>query len=212
MDLGGIGGAGGAGYGSTITGASIVYGGGGGGGGTWDGTGGATSDGSGGLGGAGGGGAGAQLPGTAAAAGTDGLGGGGGGGGRTDGTASVAGGDGGDGVVIARYYTDARDLEVETAPGDKVYGGSLTTPVVQIQDGAGTDVALEGIQVTATLTSGTGTLTNESATTNASGTATFTGFALEAFAGDYTIEFRASLLSSVSTDVRVTGRSLTVLA
>ena len=105
-DIGGIGGAGGLGYRSSITGASVVYGGGGGGGGTWDGSGSARSDGTGGAGGEGGGGAGAQLPGTAAAAGSDGLGGGGGGGGRTDGTASVAGADGGDGVVIVRYLTD----------------------------------------------------------------------------------------------------------
>lgn len=93
----GIGGNGGVGLASSITGSSVYYGGGGGGGGR-DTNSGATS--SGGTGGTGGGGAGSGQG--AATSGTDGLGGGGGGSG-----ADGKGGDGGDGIVIVRYKGDA---------------------------------------------------------------------------------------------------------
>jgi autotransporter-associated beta strand protein len=91
----GVGGNGGAGLASSITGSSVTYGGGGGGGGR-DTNGGATS--AGGSGGAGGGGAGTGTGTGSATSGTDGLGGGGGGSG-----ADGKGGDGGDGIVVVRY-------------------------------------------------------------------------------------------------------------
>lgn len=93
------GGAGGNGVASSISGASVTYGGGGGGGED------AADTGGGGAGGAGGGGqggtdgAGGSTPGD----GTDGLGGGGGGRGEDQTTATA--GDGGDGVVVIRYKT-----------------------------------------------------------------------------------------------------------
>jgi len=115
-NAGGIGGAGGGGVTSSIT--SGTYGGGGGGGGSWDGSGSSQSDGGGGAGGSGGGGAGAQLPGTVAASGVNGLGGGGGGGGYTNGSASTAGGSGGSGVVIVAYETQGSTIAT---------GGTVTT-------------------------------------------------------------------------------------
>lgn len=200
--LGGNGGAGGAGTSSSITGSAVVYGGGGGGAGAWNGQTGGAAAGTGGLGGSGGGGNGSQLTGSISTAGTDGLGGGGGGGGMTDGSRSAFGARGGNGVVIVRYLTRGL-LVVSTPPGDKPYGGSVATPVVQIQDGYGNNLALPDVALTATLTSGSGTLSGATATTSASGTATFTGFSLDAAAGSYVVTFSATDLTSVTSAIQV---------
>lgn len=200
---GAIGGAGGVGVASSITGSSVTYGGGGGGGGAWDGTGSTAADGSGGTGGTGGGGDGSQLPSTIAASGVDGRGGGGGGGGYTAAGISAAGADGGDGVVIVRYLTTARNLVVTTSPGNTTVGGSLVPPVVQVQDGTGGDVALAGVAVSASLTTGSGTLSNAVAVTDASGAASFTSFGLDGAAGNYVVEFSARLLSAATTPIRI---------
>lgn len=196
---GGDGGAGGGGHTSMITGSAVQYGGGGGGGGV------TTADnnyGEGGDGTSGGGYGGGRY--SAATAGTDGLGGGGGGGGYKNSSTSAAGGRGGDGIVILRYFTSARDLVVTTNPGNRQIGGSLQTPVVQIQDGSGSPVSLAGRTVTASLTTGSGTLTNATAVTDASGTATFTGFALDASAGSYVVTFTSDLLASASSAITIT--------
>jgi hypothetical protein len=195
---GGNGGAGGGGHTSMITGSAVQYGGGGGGGGviTADNLSGEGGDGTGG-GGYGGG----RY--SAATAGTDGLGGGGGGGGYKDSSTSAAGGRGGDGIVIIRYFTSARDLVVTTAPGNRQVDGSLQTPVVQIQNGSGSPVSLAGRTVTASLTTGGGTLTNATAVTDASGTATFPGFALDAGTGSYVVTFTSDLLASASSGITI---------
>lgn len=197
---GGTGGAGGGGHTSSITGSAVQYGGGGGGGGV------TTVDnlsGEGGDGTHGGGYGGGRY--SAATNGTDGVGGGGGGGGYKDGSTSAAGGRGGDGIVVIRYFTSARDLVVTTAPGNRLVGGSLQTPVVQIQDGSGGNVSLSGRTVTASLTSGTGTLTSTTAVTDASGTATFTGFALDASEGSYVVTFTSDLLASASSGITISS-------
>lgn len=197
---GGNGGRGGGGHTSSITGSAVQYGGGGGGGGVM------TVDnlsGEGGDGTHGGGYGGGRY--SAATNGTDGVGGGGGGGGYKDGSTSAAGGRGGDGVVIIRYFTSARDLVVTTAPGNRLVGGSLQAPVVQIQDGSGGNVALAGRTVTASLTTGTGTLTSTTAVTDASGTATFTGFALDASEGSYVVTFTSDLLASASSGITISS-------
>jgi hypothetical protein len=213
-----VAGAGGSGTSSSITGTSVVYGGGGGGGIHTD----ATTDKSPGTGGAGGGGAGAAMvstsrsQGAAGVAGIDGLGGGGGGGSVTDNSnAAATGGDGGDGVVVVRYYTSARSLSVSQQPGS--YGvrtGWSTVPKVQVVDGSGSAVALSGVTVTASFnaTSGSATLSNATAVTDASGIATFTNLTVSgapATAG--TLTFSADLLASgTSSSFTITGVTLTL--
>jgi hypothetical protein len=92
-----LGGNGGNGLQSSISGANLYYAGGGGGG--------SNTGGSGGSGGSGGGGRGCSNGnGTGMTAGTDGL--GGGGGGCRDITVNVSGARGGSGIVIIRYKTD----------------------------------------------------------------------------------------------------------
>jgi len=180
-------GKGGNGFTSLISGTSTVYAGGGGGG--YE-----RLSGSGGLagvGGTGGGGAGAfstsnttSVNGTAATVNR------GGGGGGAAGGGGGAGGAGGSGIVIIRYK--APTMAITTQPSATVLSGSnFAQPVViQILDGNGSPVP--GIVVTAAIQSGTGgTLSNNTATTDASGNATFTNLQLSGPAGNsYTLNFK----------------------
>ena len=114
---------------------------------------------------------------------------GGGGGGAAGGTGGV-GGAGGSGIVIIRYK--ASTMAVTTQPSLIVPAGTnFAQPVViQILDGNG--LAVAGIVVTASIQSGTGgTLNNNTATTDASGNATFTNLQLSGPAGNaYTLNFQ----------------------
>ncbi len=85
----------------------------------------------------------------------------------------------------------AAKLGLTTQPATTAQSGiALTTqPVVQIQDASGNAVSQNGVLVTATTVSGTGTLTSATATTNASGVATFSGLTLSGTAGSYTFRF-----------------------
>ncbi len=101
----------------------------------------------------------------------------GGGGGGAAGGAGGTGGAGGSGIVIIRYK--APTMAITTQPSVIVpTGTNFAQPVViQILDGNG--VAVPGIVVTASIQSGTGgTLSNNTATTDASGNATFTNLQL----------------------------------
>ncbi len=93
----------------------------------------------------------------------------------------------------------ATKLGLTTQPATTAQSGVLLTtqPVVQIQDASGNAVSQNGVLVTATTVSGTGTLTNATATTNASGVATFSGLTLSGTAGSYTFRFTASGLTQV---------------
>ena len=91
--------------------------------------------------------------------------------------AAVTGGAGGSGIVIIRYK--APTMAITTQPSVIVPAGTnFTRPVVvQILDGSG--AAVPGIVVTASIQSGTGgTLSNNTAITDASGNATFTNLQL----------------------------------
>jgi hypothetical protein len=115
-----IGGQGGDGISSAISGSAVTYGGGGGGG-VNSNSGAATS---GGLGGAGGGGVGARCDRCDGTAGTNGLGGGGGGG-----DAEGRGGSGGSGIVIVSYVTPAAptNTSAPVVSGTTRNGETLTT-------------------------------------------------------------------------------------
>ncbi len=64
-----------------------------------------------------------------------------------------------------------------------------TQPVVQLRDAAGNAVADSGVRVQAALASGTGTVTNDSATSGNNGRAAFAGLAIRALVGSYTLRF-----------------------
>lgn len=179
-------GKGGDGFTSLISGTSTVYAGGGGGGFQHLGT----SSGNSGSGGNGGGGAGGSGTGTAFQSGTAGTANRGSGGGGAGGTTSGAGGSGGSGIVIIRYT--APTMAITTQPSAIVPGGSNFAQPVVIQILNGNGVAVPGIVVTASIQSGTGgTLTNNTATTDASGNATFSNLQLSGPSGNaYTLNFQ----------------------
>ncbi len=116
-----IGGAGGDGISSSITGSAVVYGGGGGGGVNSN----AGPASTGGLGGAGGGGNGARCDQCNGTDGTDGRGGGGGGG-----DAEGRGGSGGDGVVIVSYATYVPTTTTTTTTTTTIAPSVSTTSTV----------------------------------------------------------------------------------
>lgn len=229
-------GAGGVGSLSTISGARVYYGGGGGGSahGTW--TNATTWDSSiviaPGSGGIGGGGVGGRVV-TAAlnsavvgGSGTDGLGGGGGGAANfwQDGTTYTStGGDGGDGVVIVRYYSNWLSMSVGGAqqPSDYTYSPAVAdwdtaAPKVQLIDASGTALTTSGVTVTASFTASSGsvTLTNDTATTDANGVADFSSLILDGDAGTAgTLTFEATGYASVtSSSITIEKAPLTVTA
>ena len=202
-------GKGGDGFTSLISGTSTVYAGGGGGGFQHLGT----SSGNAGAGGTGGGGAGGSGTGSASQSGTAGTANRGGGGGGAGGSAGGAGGIGGSGIVIIRYK--APTMAITTQPSVIVPAGSnFAQPVViQILDGNGAGVS--GVIVTAAIQSGTGgTLSNNTATTDASGNATFTNLQLSGPASNaYTLNFQVpgSATVVVSNTINICGVPLSTI-
>ncbi len=202
-------GKGGDGFTSLISGSSIVYAGGGGGGFQHLGS----SSGNAGAGGNGGGGNGGSGTGSVAANGGVGTANRGAGGGGAGGTTGGAGGAGGSGIVIIRYQ--APSMAITTQPSVVVPAGSnFAQPVViQILDGNG--LAVPGIVVTASIQSGTGgTLGNNTATTDASGNATFTNLQLSGPAGNpYTLNFQVpgSATLVVSNTINICGVPLSTI-
>ncbi len=103
----------------------------------------------------------------------------------------------------------ASQLVITTQPSDSVQGGAPfpRQPVVRLLDASGNPVAQAGVTVTAAIASGGGTLGGTTtATTNASGVATFTNLSISGAAGDRTLSFSATgLTGATSTTVRVTS-------
>ena len=74
-------------------------------------------------------------------------------------------------------------------------------PVIQVQDELGNPSPKAGLAITATLSSGPGgTLQHASATTDASGQATFSDLSLTGLVGDYKLSFSAPSLTGVASD------------
>ena len=71
-------------------------------------------------------------------------------------------------------------------------------PVIQLKDAQGNDIATGGVVVTASITSGSGTLTNATATTTPAGTATFSGLTISGTPGNFTLQFAAPSFTSLS--------------
>ncbi len=111
-------------------------------------------------------------------------------------------------VTIALGAGPATKLGLATAPGASAQSGALLAPqpAVQVQDLAGNAVAQAGVQVTAAIATGGGTLggtlTQQS---NAGGVATFTDLAISGSSGGRTLAFSAPGLTGVSSGTITIG-------
>ncbi len=122
-------------------------------------------------------------------------------------------------VAVAATQPPATQLALSTAPGASVVsGGKLSPqPVVQLRDGSGNNVPQAGVTVTAAIQSGGGALTGTaSATTSATGAATFTDLGISGTVGSRVLSFTASPGSSPltvsSAAIQVTAGAAAALA
>ncbi len=98
----------------------------------------------------------------------------------------------------------ASQLTLTTQPSATVPSGVAfpVQPSVQVRDGAGNPVGQAGVVVTAAIATGAGTLGGAlTASTNASGLATFTNLSITGATGDRTLSFTATGLTSVTSNV-----------
>ncbi|MFN2325198.1 MAG: beta strand repeat-containing protein, partial [Gemmatimonadales bacterium] len=100
----------------------------------------------------------------------------------------------------------ASRLGFGVAPPTTATSGSplVPQPQVQLEDLSGNDVATAGVLVTATVSAG-GSLSNATATTDASGLAVFAGLTVTGPAATYTLTFSASGVSDLVSDPIAVG-------
>ncbi len=109
----------------------------------------------------------------------------------------------------------AAQLALITTPSASAQSGVPLTqqPTVQLQDQLGNAVAGSGTSITAAVLSGSGTLTNTTATTNASGLATFSGLTITGPAGSLSLEFMSgSLTHAVSSPITLSSGAPAAIA
>src|SRR5207248_3089524 len=110
----------------------------------------------------------------------------------------------------------ATQLSITTQPSSSAQSGVAFAqqPVVQLRDASGNPVSQAGVTVTAAIATGTGTLGGTlTATTNGSGVASFTNLAITGAAGDRTLTFSGTgLTSATSATITITGRAATQLS
>ncbi len=102
----------------------------------------------------------------------------------------------------------AAQLTVTTQPSANVQSGIAfpVQPAVQVRDGAGNAVSQAGVVVTPAIATGGGTLGGTlTATTNASGVATFTNLSITGTAGPRTLSFAAAGLTGVTSGTVTVG-------
>ncbi len=94
----------------------------------------------------------------------------------------------------------ATKCTLTTQPAGAVNGAAFTTqPVVQLQDVGGNSVSTSGVNVVASINTGTGTLSGTTTVqTNASGVATFTNLALTGTAGSFKLDFTPTSLTKAT--------------
>ncbi len=95
----------------------------------------------------------------------------------------------------------ANQLSITTQPSSSASNGIVLAqqPVLQLKDQFGNNVSQAGVVVTASVASGGGSVSGgTTATTNASGVATFSGLVLNGLVGTKTLGFAASGLSSAT--------------
>src|SRR5207248_3001793 len=107
----------------------------------------------------------------------------------------------------------ATQVSITTQPSASAQSGAAFAqqPVVQLRDANGNPVSETGVTVTVAIASGAGTLGGTlTATTNASGVASFADLSITGSAGDRTLSFSASGLTSVtSTSIAITAGAAT---
>ncbi|HVX38570.1 MAG TPA: hypothetical protein VHB25_03270 [Gemmatimonadaceae bacterium] len=99
-------------------------------------------------------------------------------------------------------------IAILTQPSPSTPSGAAFTrqPAVQLRDAANAPIHEAGVAIAASLASGAGSLTGATtATTDASGTATFTNLAIAGAVGARTIAFTTGSIAVVSTSVDVTA-------
>ncbi|MDQ3224232.1 MAG: Ig-like domain-containing protein, partial [Gemmatimonadota bacterium] len=112
---------------------------------------------------------------------------------------------GGDPVVFSAMARAgaAGKLEIKVQPDPTARSGVPFSrqPAIQVEDELGNPAPQAGLAITATLLSGpAGTLQHASATTNASGLATFRDLSLTGLVGYYRLSFSAAALAGVASD------------
>ncbi|HXI63985.1 MAG TPA: Ig-like domain repeat protein [Gemmatimonadales bacterium] len=119
-------------------------------------------------------------------------------------------------VTITLGAGAATQLSITTQPSGSAQSGVAFAqqPVLQLRDGAGNAVSQAGVTVTAAIATGGGTLNGTpTATTNASGVASFTNLAITGAAGDRTLSFSATgLTGATSTTITITAGAATQLS
>src|SRR5947207_3277228 len=103
----------------------------------------------------------------------------------------------------------ATQLTITTQPPATAASGAALNqqPVIQVRDAVGNPAGGAGVQVTAVIASGPAgaTLSNATATTLASGAATFSGLAITGAAGDYTLRFETAGLTPATSSTITLG-------
>jgi len=109
----------------------------------------------------------------------------------------------------------AAKLSLTTAPSATATNRAVfaTQPVVQVRDANNNAVSQSGTLVTASVTSGGGTIGGTAtATTNGSGVATFTNLSISGTAGAQTVSFAATGLTAATVTVTTTPGAATTIA
>jgi Big-like domain-containing protein len=109
----------------------------------------------------------------------------------------------------------ATKLALTTQPSATAQSGVAlaTQPVVQVEDANGNPVAQAGLTVTASFSTGSGTLAGAQATTSPAGTATFSGLTITGSIGSYAIAFNTgSLTGAVSNAITLSAGPIAALA
>ncbi|WP_207423144.1 gliding motility-associated C-terminal domain-containing protein, partial [Desertivirga brevis] len=110
----------------------------------------------------------------------------------------------------------ATALAIATQPSATAVSGSAFAqqPAVQLKDASGNNVAQSGVVITASVATGSGNLAGTlTATTNASGLATFSDLVITGVAGDRTLSFTAAgLTTATSNTITVNAGAATKLA
>lgn len=105
-------------------------------------------------------------------------------------------------TAMARAGAAGR-LQIASQPSSSAQNGVALSvqPVIQVTDRNGNPAPESGVRITASVTTGSGRLQNATATTNASGRATFRGLTITGAVDNYILAFSASDLEGVSSNV-----------
>lgn len=98
-------------------------------------------------------------------------------------------------------------LTIATQPSPTVSSGSTLAqqPAVQVRDGAGNPLTVNGLAVSVAISAGGASLTGSTSATTSTGVATFSGLGISGAVGSYTLTFSSGgLTSATSSSISVT--------